>query len=190
VQCRGDYVVASESIGMVVTSRFHDVNLAAGGPCSVGVFDGHHPDGGPQPITFRDLGLDFDTSVFDRCAELCVQPSRLYRRDDWIMLTFGWKVNTEALTGSVGDVGDCDTIGPCSSGTPSFGEIYYRVGGDERFILESWLDVELSIFDEGIFIGACGFLELLVAATVVSWRFQLHRLDLPKSTNGHFLCPD
>ena len=82
VQCRGDYVVASESIGMVVTSRFHDVNLAAGGPCSVGVFDGHHPDGGPQPITFRDLGLDFDTSVFDRCPELCVQPSRLYRRDD------------------------------------------------------------------------------------------------------------
>ena len=76
---------------MIVASRFHDVDLAAGGPRSIGVFHGHHPDGGPQPITFRDLGFDFDASVLDRCAELCVQPSRLYRRDDWIMLTFGRK---------------------------------------------------------------------------------------------------
>jgi hypothetical protein len=161
---------------MVVTSRFHDIDLAAGGPRSVGVFDGHHPDGGPQPITFRDLGLDLDTSVLDRCAELGVQPSRLYWRDDWIMLTIRKKTNTETLTGSIGDVGDSNTIGPSSSGTPSFGEINNRVGGDQRFILESWLDVELSIFDEGILISACGFLELLVATTVVSWRFQLNKL--------------
>jgi hypothetical protein len=115
---------------MVVTSRFHDIDLAAGGPRSVGVCDGHHPDGGPQPITFRDLGLDFDASVFDRCAELRVQPSRLYWGDDWIMLTVGRKSNTETLTGSIGNVGDSDTIRPSSSGTPIFGEIYYRVGGD------------------------------------------------------------
>lgn len=84
------------------------------------------------------------------------------------MLASGRKINIETLTGSIGDVGDSNTIGPSSSGTPIFGEIYYRVGGDQRFILESWLDVKLSIFDEGIFISASSFLKLLVAATVVS----------------------
>jgi hypothetical protein len=83
-------------------------------------------------------------------------------------VNFQKKNMTVTLTSSVSDVGYSYAIGPGSSGTFTVGEIYDRVGSDERFILESWLDVKLSIFDEGIFISASSFLKLLVAATVVS----------------------
>lgn len=83
-------------------------------------------------------------------------------------VNFQKKNMTVTLTSSVSDVGYSYAIGPGSSGTSTVGEIYDRVGSDERFILESWLDVKLSIFDEGIFISASSFLKLLVAATVVS----------------------
>ena len=81
---------------MVVASGLHDVDLAAGGPGSVHGVDGHHPDGGPEPVALRDPCLHFDATIGNCCAHFGVDAGRLDRWDD----------------GAVCDVRGCNTVGP------------------------------------------------------------------------------
>ena len=65
VKSRRDDVVPTLLVGMVVSTRLANINLARLGPRSVGVVHWQHPNCGPQPVTSRELGSDLNTSVLD-----------------------------------------------------------------------------------------------------------------------------
>ena len=48
-----------------VSSALHDVDLTAGWPFSVLVVSGERPDGGPEPVSLGQLGLDLDSAVLE-----------------------------------------------------------------------------------------------------------------------------
>jgi len=54
----------------VKIDRFHDVDLARGGPGAVGRILRQHPECGPQALACRQLDTRFDPPVFDREAIL------------------------------------------------------------------------------------------------------------------------
>jgi hypothetical protein len=66
------FVVPTERIGMVVTPRFHDVDLSRRWPSSVSVYDRKHPDGWPEPVSLGDFGNNFNSTVLDTCTNLGV----------------------------------------------------------------------------------------------------------------------
>lgn len=82
VQRRGDDVVSTLRIGVVISSRLDDVDFARCGPRAVRVGDGQHPDGGPEPVAGGELGGDFDAAVADGGALLGVDASGLDGLDD------------------------------------------------------------------------------------------------------------
>ena len=51
-------------------------------PFAVRAVDGHHPDGGPEPVAFGHAGRDFDAAVFDRGAQTGVKAGREDGRDN------------------------------------------------------------------------------------------------------------
>ncbi len=68
VESAGDNVVSAGRIGVIVASGLSNINFARCGPRPECVVDGQHPDGGPEPVTLRHCGYNFDTTVFDGCT--------------------------------------------------------------------------------------------------------------------------
>lgn len=75
VECRRHDVVAALGVRPIVAARLHDVNLSRLGPRAVGILDGQHPDGRPQPVSLGKLCSDLDTAVLDSGALLGVDAS-------------------------------------------------------------------------------------------------------------------
>lgn len=113
---------------------FGDVDFAGCGPDSVGRVDGQQPNGRPHPVAHGHLGYDFDFSIFDRRSHFCGQAGGF----DWVD------------DGAVGGVccGDAVMEGSVCAVTTQVEDV---VGVDEVFVLEGGLDVESTVFDEGVF---------------------------------------
>mmetsp|Transcript_16161 Transcript_16161/g.43518 ORF Transcript_16161/g.43518 Transcript_16161/m.43518 type:complete len:291 (+) Transcript_16161:121-993(+) len=53
-------------VGLVgIAPALHEVDLAAGGPLAVGLVLGEEPDGGPQPVSPRQLGAHLEPAVLE-----------------------------------------------------------------------------------------------------------------------------
>lgn len=52
-------------MGVVVSAALHDVNFTRLGPGTPLAVSGHHPDGGPEPVTLGELSPDLDTAILD-----------------------------------------------------------------------------------------------------------------------------
>lgn len=76
VKRRRDDVVAALGVSVVVTAGLDDIDLARRWPGSVSVLDGHHPDGGPEPVALRQLGSHLDAAILDARARLGVDAPR------------------------------------------------------------------------------------------------------------------
>ena len=92
VERAGDNVVSAGRIAVIVASGLGNIDFARLGPRPECVVDGQHPDGGPEPVTDRHLGYNFDTTVFDGCTFEGVDTAG-----------FDWRDN-----GAVGDV--CSSV--------------------------------------------------------------------------------
>lgn len=154
VKSRGDNVVTTLWVGVVVTARLHDVNLARARPRTVDGVGWQHPDGRPQPVTGRELCLDLDTSELDVGTELGVDTTRLDRVDN----------------STVCGVGGDDTVGVEGGGASAIGQ---EVDGgtvrlDELCGLESWLDDHHAVLDVDVLVSVGGDLELSVSERNVS----------------------
>ena len=57
-------------------NRFHDVDLATGGPDAIGPIGRQHPDGRPHTLTAGDPGANFDPTVGKIELVFCAQPRR------------------------------------------------------------------------------------------------------------------
>ena len=71
----GNNVVPTGGVTVVVTSRLGDIDFAGCRPGSECVVDWQHPDGGPEPVTHRHRGYDFNTTIFDGGAFEGVDPT-------------------------------------------------------------------------------------------------------------------
>lgn len=58
-------VVTALSVGIVVSSRLHDIDLAGPGPCTIAFVDGQEPYGRPKPIALWECCCHFDPTVLD-----------------------------------------------------------------------------------------------------------------------------
>lgn len=149
MKSRGDDVVTTLLVGVVVSAGFHDIDLTGQWPWSVGFSDWQHPDCWPQPVTCWHLCSNFHTTILDGCTLLGVDTTGL----DW------W----DNLARSC--VCDCDTVLDDGRGTGSIaGQVDDSVGIDEGSILKSWLDDKLAILDEDVLVGSGGLFELSVTA--------------------------
>lgn len=72
VQSAGGNIVTALSVGVIVAARFHNVNFTRARPVTVDAVLGQHPDGGPKPVTSRQLGLDLDAAILDGGTKFCV----------------------------------------------------------------------------------------------------------------------
>ena len=65
-----------------VSTGLHDVDLTGPGPLAVGVVDGKHPQGGPEPVAKRQFGDNLDLAVLDGMAILRCDTGAHDRVDD------------------------------------------------------------------------------------------------------------
>lgn len=65
-----DDIVSAFTVGKVVSTRLHDVNLAGLWPGPIGFFDRHHPDCRPHPIAVGQLSDHFHAAEFDAGSSL------------------------------------------------------------------------------------------------------------------------
>jgi len=149
VESRGDNVVTTLWVGVVVTTRLHDVNLTGARPWTVDGVGWQHPDGGPEPVTSWELRLDLDTSILDVSTELGVDATRL----DWVD------------NGTVGGVGCDDTVGVEGRGARAIGQKVDvgTLGLDELCVLKSWLDNEHAVLNVDVLVSVGGDLKLSVS---------------------------
>lgn len=127
VQRRGDDVVAALRVRVVVSARLGQVDLARLRPLAVRVVDGHHPDGGPEPVSLRQAGGDFDAAVFDGGSQAGVEAGGEDGRDDG------------GVAG--GGVGGCYAVlerGGCAVARGE--EVDFGVGEEELVVLEGGFD--------------------------------------------------
>jgi len=66
------------AVATAIAATFHDINLTTQRPDAVDGIFGHHPNGGPEPIAFWNLGHDFNSTVLDRFGALRSQTSWSY----------------------------------------------------------------------------------------------------------------
>jgi len=126
-------IVAALSVGVVVSAGLHDINFTRTRPGTVYIVLGQHPDGGPQPVTLRELGLDLDATELDGCTTLGANASGLDGVDN----------------GTVGGVGAGNTVGP---DIRRAGAVCEQVDDvvllNELCVLKSGLQVEHAILNE------------------------------------------
>ncbi len=150
-----DDVVAALRVGVVVAAGLDDVDLARLGPGPVGRVDGHHPDGGPEPVTDGELGGDLDAAVLDGRAEAGVEAAGQDGRHDGGV--------------AIGDVCVGDAVGGRGGGAGAvFEEVDLGVLLHERVVLRGGFDDEVAVLDEDVLVAARGLFELAVAVEVVS----------------------
>lgn len=146
-----DDVVAALRVGVVVTARLNNVDLTRRRPWAVGVVNRQHPNGWPEPVTGRQLSLDFDTAVLDGGAGLGVDTSRFDRVDN----------------STVGGVGDRNAVRPFLDRAAAILEkVDNAVFVDKVLVLQSRLDDEHAVLDKGVLVGVGSFLELTVAVMI------------------------
>lgn len=148
----GDDVVTTLLVGVVVTTRFGDIDLTRQGPGTIGVLDRQHPDGGPEPVTLRHLGGDLDTTVLDGGTLLGVDATRLDGRND--LARGGVGLSNAILL----HIGRADAI---------TGQVDDGVGVDQGSVLEGRLDDELAVLHKDVFVGDGGLLKLTIAAELL-----------------------
>ena len=131
-----DDVIASFGVGSIVPTALGDVHLARRRPVAVGIVDGQHPYGWPQPEAGGKLGLNLDAAVRNPRTLSCANARRFHRIDD----------------GSVCRVGDRDTIAQKRGRADAhLGQVEHgAVGGDELLVLESWANMQGSISNERV----------------------------------------
>ena len=181
MKSRGNDVVTTLLVCVVVTARFHDINLSRQWPWSVSVLDRQHPDGRPQPITGWHLCSYLDTTILYLCSLLGVDTAGF---DGWDDLARG-------------QVGLSDAVLDSHRGTKSIGgQVDDVVRVDEGSLLESWLDDQLAILDEDVLVGRGGLLELSVTVekAMISTRssndYKRNQSHSPETTNFSFLGPN
>jgi len=142
-------VVTTLRVGVVVTTRLHDINFTGTRPCTVNGVGWQHPDGRPEPVTRWELSLNLDTTVLDVGAELGVDTTRLDRVDN----------------GTVGGVGESNTVGVEGRRARAAGQEVNvgTIGLDKRCVLKSWLDDEHAVLNKDVLISVGGLLELSVS---------------------------
>lgn len=166
VQGGGDDVVAALRVGVVVSTGLGQVDLSRLGPFAVGAVDGHHPNGGPQPVAFRHAGRDFDAAVFDGGSEPGIEA--------------GGKDGGHDGGVAGGGVGGCYAVVEEGGGAFARGEeVDLGVGEEELVVLEGCFDDELAVFDVGVFFG--GLLEFAVAVTE-DVSYYLRRREMGRKT--------
>ena len=72
VEGTASHVVAAHFVGVVVASRFHDVNFTRVGPFTIRIVHGHHPDCWPEPVSLWKLSFDLDPAILDGDALLSI----------------------------------------------------------------------------------------------------------------------
>lgn len=149
VKSRRSNVVAALSIGMVVTTRLHDIDFSRGRPGTIGVIDGQHPDSRPQPVAYRQLCSDFNTAVLDFCSLECVDAARKSRGD-----------NARVAIGGVS--GRDAAVVVLGGASAVFEQIDNVVLLNEISTLEGCLDKEVAILDINIAIATSGLLKLAI----------------------------
>ncbi len=133
----GGESVRTASAAIAVTARFHDVDFAGCRPATVCLISGQHPNSGPNPVTFRQLGNDLDTAVG--------KAERLSGSDacgpDWVYVVTVGSVSFTAV--------ECVTgaqiswrAAPKIDGASLHGSLTNGLGS------ERGLDVELAVLDE------------------------------------------
>lgn len=176
VEGGGDDVVTTLRIGEVVAAALDDVDLAGRGPVAVGVFDGQHPDGRPEPVAFWHLGYDFDLAVLDGGAFFSVDAGGFDGVDN----------------GAVGGVGGGDAVHPVGGGAEAgAGEVDHVVLRHQILILQRRLDHQYAVLDEDVLVGVRRLLELAVSI-VESASYHITRslgLDIPITANLNLLGP-
>lgn len=167
VKGRRSNVVAALGIGVVVTTRLHDINFSRGGPGTIGVIDRQHPDGRPQPVAYRHLCSDFNTAILDFCSLECVDAAREGRRDNARV--------------AVGGVGGRDAAVVVLGGTGAiFKEIDDVVLLNEISALDGCLDHEVAILDENVAIATSGLFKLAIAKQYVLVNRCENSVDIKK----------
>lgn len=81
MQCGADDVVSHGILLSVIASRLCNVNLATAWPFAIDGILGHHPDGGPHPITSGHFGDDFHSAIPDGLFAGSGEASRAHRVD-------------------------------------------------------------------------------------------------------------
>ena len=136
-------------ISPVVTTGLHDVDLARRGPCTISILDGHHPDSGPQPVTYGQLGSDLDTAILDGGSILGGDATRLSRRDNGSITRRG--------------ISDSNAVAGGSTRAALLRQIDDAVLLDESRILQSGLDEQVTILNIDVLLRVSGLLELAIA---------------------------
>lgn len=122
-----------------VSSAFHDVDLTTGWPLSVLVVSGKRPNGGPEPISLGQLGLDLDSAVLESEGVDGGQFSTHNGVDVMISITRPAASIEEIASALVGRRSTPKFIGVSSSHELS----------SNLILSEDRLDVELSVLSEG-----------------------------------------
>ena len=148
MKSRGHDVVAALRIRIVVPARFGDIDFARLGPRPVRIVDGQHPDGGPEPVSGRQLGSYLDAAIFDGGALFRVDAPRPDGLHD----------------GSVADICDGDAVGRDVRGARAIRrQIDDCVALDEFSVLQRRHDDEFAVLDEDVLIVVSGLLKFSVA---------------------------
>lgn len=137
-------------VGHVVSTSLYNVDFTRCRPWTVCVVNRQHPDGGPKPVTDGKLRDDLDTSVLDLGGVLGSNAAGPDGVDD----------------GAVCGVGDGMAVVPASITAALGGKIEGVVVVDERSILESGLNVQLTVLDEDVLFRVGSLLELTIAKGV------------------------
>lgn len=149
------------SIGVVISSRLDNVDLARSRPGPIHIVHRQHPDGRPKPVTLWQLGCDLNPTVFDGCTFLGIDTAGFGRLDN----------------GTVGNVRGRDAISDYGRGTGSISrQVDDSVCFDKCSILQGWLDDKLSILDVYVLVCGCGLLELSVAAGMLAAGVEQGRI--------------
>lgn len=142
-------VVSTSHVGVVVSTRFSNVDLTRLGPNTICVVDWQHPNCGPEPVTSREGSFNFDSSILDGCSDFGVDTSRSDRLDN--------------CSGSA--VGNRDTVSKDSRCAGTVGsEIDDTVRFDEGGILECGSDDQFAILDKNVLVIHSSLLEFTIAA--------------------------
>lgn len=86
MSCAVVEVATASRVFDVVAATLSDIDLTTSGPVAVNRLLGHHPNGGPEPVTFGHLRNNFDLTVANALLSLGGQACRADRRDHGTLL--------------------------------------------------------------------------------------------------------
>ena len=147
-----DDVISSLCIGVVVSSRLHDIDLTRSWPRTICIVYWQHPNRWPQPISSRKLSGNLNTSILNGCSSLGVDASRLHWLNDLSARKIGLRNAIRQ------DGGGASTIG-C--------QVDDIVRLDQGRVLEGWLNDEHAILNEDVLVSQGRLFEFAVTGIKV-----------------------